>query len=397
MEFEKVREEIQKISSVGTHREGGTNRVFGTQEYREGLAAVKQYFEESGLHTYVDSVDNVHGIWYCGKKDVEEILIGSHIDTVKQGGMFDGLLGVVAAVEAAKKIEACGCSMQKDIHIIGTNGEEGNECGGTFGSRAMMGLLPLEEERYLQTARKYGYTKEDMEQAILDTSRSICYLELHIEQGPTLANRGEQIGIVTGIVGLQRYKVTVSGISNHAGTTMMEDRKDALVQAAGLILMGDKLAREMGHSFVETVALLQIFPSSTAVIPGKVEMVVEIRNESEERMEQFLQEYQKRAQEIADVVIEPIVKKKPVKCEEELVKIIGEACRKEGMSCRRMPSGATHDGNAFAMKLPIGMIFVPSENGISHSWEEWTNWDDIDKGVTVLVDVLKAIGSQEEW
>ena len=391
MKFEKVKEKIEKIASIGLHSDGSINRVFGTQEYQDGLEAVKQYFEESGLITYVDTVGNVHGILSCGRENAHEILLGSHLDTVKQGGKFDGLLGVIAAVEAAKAVAATGSSRNKDIHIIGTNGEEGNECGGTFGSRAMMGLLPLEQEDYLKTALKYGYTREAMEQAVLDVSESDCYLEMHIEQGLTLDNRGEQIGVVTGIVGLRRYKVTVSGVSNHAGTTMMEDRKDALVQAARLILMGDDLAREMGHSFVETVGILELFPSSVAVIPGKVEMVMEMRNESSERMDQFLEEYKKRAEELADIGIEPIVEKEPVRCGEELVNTIVSVCEEKQVRFRKMPSGATHDGNAFAMKIPVGMIFVPSIKGISHSKEELTEWADIDRGVEILAGVLQRL------
>ena len=384
MDFERIREYILKIAAIGAHEDGATNREFGTENFKQGQKEVKRYFEECGMETHIDSVGNVHGILKCGNLSASEVLVGSHIDTVNHGGPFDGLLGVVCAAECIRDIKSSGIGLSKDIHLIGTNGEEGNDMGGTFGSRAMIGMLPLENEKYIELGKHFGFSREDMENARLNTEKASCWIELHIEQGPTLDKNHEKIGIVTGIVGLRRYKVTVKGISNHAGTTMMEDRKDALIAAANLLIMGDRLAREIGHQFVETVGLFTIHPASVAVIPDRVEMVVEIRNEDESLMDRFLEEYVSRAKSIAEFDIEPIVSKAPIKCDERMLRIIEEHCKDLKLPYRLMPSGATHDGNAMAMEMPVSMIFVPSVNGISHAREERTEWNDVFAGAEVL-------------
>lgn len=391
----RLKDKFFEIAKIGEDRDGGISRVFGSTSLKEGQEAILSYFQECGFISYIDAAGNVHGILRSPVKNAEEIFIGSHLDTVKQGGMFDGLLGIIAGAQCAVSLKEEGCLLRKSIHIIATNGEEGNDLGGTFGSRAMMGLLPLEDESFLKKALEFGYTKENMEKAKLDTHHALCYLELHIEQGPTLYNHKEQIGIVTGIVGLERFKVTVYGASNHAGTTMMEDRNDALVSASRIVLLGDELARNTGHHFVETVGILNVYPASAPVIPGKVEMILEIRNEDKSLMDAFMHEYELKAKEIADVTIEPIVKKSPVKCDKKLIETIKAVCNDKEIICREMPSGATHDGNAMAVKMPIGMIFVPSRNGISHAKEEWTPWADIEIGVGVLQETIKKLEKED--
>lgn len=393
--MERMKEKLFELAKIGQDREGGISRIFGSEAMKEGQQAVMAYFRECGLNTWMDCAGNVHGVLSSGRENAKEIFIGSHIDTVRQGGIFDGLLGVVAGAETAARLLREKVPLTKDVHIIATNGEEGNELGGTFGSRAMMGLLPVDSKEYLEKAASFGFSKEDLLKASLNTDRAACYLELHIEQGPTLYKHKEQIGIVTGIVGLRRYQVTVYGISNHAGTTMMEDREDALVAASRIILMGDELARKAGHHLVETVGVMKVYPGSAPVIPNRVEMVLEIRNEEETLMDDFMAEFTQQAESMARVKIEPIVAKAPVKCREELVNLIEKACKEEAVRYRRMPSGATHDGNAMAVKMPVGMIFVPSKDGISHSKDEWTEWKDIECGMEVLWKVLLLLEKEE--
>ncbi|MBO5057567.1 MAG: Zn-dependent hydrolase [Lachnospiraceae bacterium] len=393
--MDRMKEKLFELAKIGQDSEGGISRVFGSEAMKEGQQAVEKYFCECGLKTWTDSAGNVHGVLSSGRENAKEIFIGSHIDTVRQGGIFDGLLGVVAGAETAARLLREKVTLTKDVHIIATNGEEGNELGGTFGSRAMMGLLPVDSKEYLEKAASFGFSKEDLLKASLNTDRAACYLELHIEQGPTLYKHKEQIGIVTGIVGLRRYQVTVYGISNHAGTTMMEDREDALVAASRIILMGDELARKAGHHLVETVGVMKVYPCSAPVIPNRVEMILEIRNEEETLMDDFMAEFTQQAESMARVKIEPIVAKAPVKCREELVNFIEKACKEEAVRYRRMPSGATHDGNAMAVKMPVGMIFVPSKDGISHSKDEWTEWKDIECGMEVLWKVLLLLEKEE--
>lgn len=393
---EIIRKKFQKLAEIGKDDQGGLNRVFGSTFMEQAQKSICAYFEECGLSAWMDTAGNVHGKLSCGNKNAREIYIGSHLDTVKEGGMFDGLLGIVAAAECARFLREEKYPLSCDLHVIATNGEEGNELGGTFGSRAIAGELPLESVDYAVKLKKYGYTPEDLKKAIVSSHAPLCYLELHIEQGPTLWKHGEQIGAVTGIVGLRRYKVTVHGKSNHAGTTMMEDRDDALVSAAKLILEGDRLAKKIGRNFVETVGIVHVFPGSAPVIPSQVEMVLEIRNEDEKLMDSFVREYEETAGKIAKVDIEMLVKKSPVLCAENLTDIIEKACAEKNISCRRMPSGATHDGNAMASLMPVGMIFVPSKNGVSHSPDEWTEWKDAWVGFEILNETVKKLQKEEK-
>lgn len=394
--MENIKKNLLRLARIGAEETGGISRVFKSPAMAQGQKETQAYFRECGLDTWIDTAGNVHGVLCCGHKHAKEIFIGSHLDTVKQGGMFDGLLGVVAGAECVRELISRGICLRDDIHLIATNGEEGNPLGGTFGSRAMMGLLPLDDREYLEKAEAYGYTREDLKKAQLDTRRARCYLELHIEQGAILDKSGDKIGAVTGIVGLRRYKVTVYGQSNHAGTTMMEDRNDALVSAARIILTGNELAVRMGHPFVETVGILKVYPGSAPVIPGRVEMILEIRSAQEEQMERFMEEYKAAVKKIAETDVEPIVSKAPVACCKELTDLTEAVCRREQIACRRMSSTAAHDGNAMAAKMPVGMIFVPSRGGISHAKEEWTEWEDVRLGGKVLTQVVRLLQEKEE-
>ena len=232
----ELKEAVLRFSGYGIEPEGGISRIFGSQAYREAAAAMKDYMESEGLSSYIDSVGNVHGILRgSGSQPCRELLIGSHLDTVQEGGRFDGLLGVVAGVLCCRQLQREGRYLPFDLHVIATNGEEGNDLGGTFGSRCMVGAFDFSAPGIEEKLRRYSLTPEAVRAAELDFSRAMGWLELHIEQGPTLEENGDELGVVTGIVGLQRYSILVEGKSNHAGTTMMAYRRDAVVRAAELI------------------------------------------------------------------------------------------------------------------------------------------------------------------
>lgn len=385
------RERMLAIARIGRQEDGGISRVFGSDYYKEAAGKVLREMQELGMRAYIDPVGNVHGIQECGKKNAKEILIASHLDTVKEGGVYDGLLGLMAGIECVRRLQEENRELPYDLHVIATNGEEGNELGGTFGSRCLMGMAPTEDATYLELAGKYGFTREDLVNSIYDTSRCKAYLELHIEQGKTLDEENIQIGAVTGIVGLQRYKIKIHGISNHAGTTMMEYRQDALVELAQLIADADRWTREIGNRLVCTFSRIQVSPNVFAVINNEAEVILECRNQNVDTMAELIQKVQQRIGELPDASMEQIVRKEPVTCAPDIVDAVEASAGELGCTCIRMPSGATHDGNCFATKMPIGMIFVPSVGGLSHCKEEYTPWEDVDRGVEVLYQTLLKI------
>jgi hydantoinase/carbamoylase family amidase len=396
MDKNLIHDNILELGSIGKSASGGVNRIFGSEYLKLAQTFVKAYMQEAGMESWIDSIGNVHGVYKCRYSSAKTILTGSHIDTVQEGGMLDGVLGVVAAVECVRELSINKIVLKNDIHVVATTGEEGNDLGGTVGSRAMMGSINYEEFDFLQKAKKFGLEAAAFKNAILDITDIKCYLELHIEQGNTLDNDKGDIGIVSGIVGLQRYLLKIKGISNHAGTTMMSYRKDAMVDAARVILTIDSLARAIGHNFVATVGKLEVFPNSVAVIPRLVELVLEFRNQDSQLMELFIEMVKNSVKEFADVDFSLLVKKSPVNCSSKLITCIESICSKENINYRIMPSGATHDGNAMALKMPIGMLFVPSKGGISHSSLEYTEWDNIYKGVEVLYKTLRKLGEADE-
>lgn len=386
-----VRKNLLRLASIGRDESGAVNRVFGSDFINEEREETIRYFEECGMTTSVDAAGNVHGYYRPAGPMADEILLGSHLDSVKAGGMFDGTAGLVAAAECVRLLAEARYPSLFNIHVIAANGEEGNELGGTFGSRAMMGLLPLDDENFLKKAEKYGYSLEQLKEAKMDTSQCRGYLELHIEQGNRLNREKKDVGIVTGIVGLQRYHITVEGRSNHAGTTMMEERQDALVKAAGIITLADRLIRRYGHHMVATIGEIHVFPNVPTVIPGKVDMVLEVRGLDKELIEEYVADLSGRICTEEGISISNKVKKDPVTCDARFMEVLEKTCISDDISFAPMSSGATHDGNSMAKKMPIAMIFVPSKDGLSHCREEWTDFDQLAKGIQALYDTLRNL------
>ncbi len=396
MDLNAIKKHLLDIGGVGRGEDGAVTRLLFTPEYDTAAEKLMAYMQASGLIVRRDSVGNIHGVLPAAQPDAPTLFIGSHLDTVRDGGLYDGAMGVIAGVECARQFAAEEANRAFHLHVLATNGEEGNDLGGTFGSRCMMGLIDFDQPGYLDIAAGFGLTRQEMEQAKLDTGDALGYLELHIEQGKTLDEAGEDLGVVTGIVGLRRWQITVLGEANHAGTTMMEFRHDAMVAASRLIVRIDEMAREYGHDLVATVGKFQLFPNSAPVVPGKAELVLEVRSREDAKMLAFFRRVQDAAAEIEGVEFQfsPIVAKAPVQCDNGLISALEQACRKSSLRWRKMSSGATHDGNAFAMKMPIGMLFVPSKDGISHNKREFTTWEQIDAGVETLYQALLELNRQ---
>ncbi len=390
----RLKDNILKIGKIGEissdNEPRGISRLRNSREYYEAIDKMCELLKNENIDTKVDPVGNLH-VYLKGRcPNLKTIVIGSHMDTVLNGGLFDGHLGVMAGIECILRLKETNTELNHNIEILGFNFEESSELGGTFGSRAMMGMVDTTEEKIEKNLSIYNLDKKDVELTRVDTKNYKSYLELHIEQGGWLEAKEKEIGIVTGIIGVTRYRIVANGESNHAGTTMMECRKDALVSMSKLIVEIDRLAREYGDSFVATVGKIKVYPSAENVIPGKCEIILELRHMNSCMYTNFIKDIESYTNNIEECKFsfEKLIEKGSVTCDDTVMKNIEKACEKENVSYIRMPSGAGHDANPMAHYMPVGMIFVPSEGGISHSPFEWTSWEDVERGGNVLYSTL---------
>lgn len=388
--LERVKRDILKIGSIGKNGEDGVTRLAFSQEYRQAAASLKKLMQEAKLKVSEDKVGNLSGLRKAKNNNQSHISFGSHLDTVKNGGLFDGTLGVIAALECMRTLDENNYLTNHPLEMFAFNAEEGSEVGGTFGSRVMTGLVDLESKSLLEGLPIYDLEIEDLKNSIRNLDQINSFLELHIEQGPFLDSNSIPIGIVDGIAGITRYQITAKGDTNHAGTTSMKLRKDAMTGAAKLIAGIEEIAQGFGEGFVATIGKLKIYPGAVNVIPGKVDFVLELRDLDQKRIDSAVNQIKEKAETIEKINFDfkERVKKTPVQLDKNIMEILKENSDKLKLESAVMASGAGHDAKAFAKKIPTGMIFVPSKNGKSHCPEESTNWNDIEKGVQLLLNTI---------
>jgi len=386
--------------------ENGVTRLEGTHENKLLRDYAVLCMKEAGLIVRVDSIGNIFGRKIGTKTDRGAILCGSHLDSVKNGGMFDGTLGVFAAIESVRRMNDERYKNERPIDVVVYTAEEGSAFGvNLIGSSVLIGKmrytevlekLTFRDKTLGETLANIGY-KGNFIRKLDDVEYSI---ELHIEQGPVLDKENVPIGIVENICGISWINITIIGIENHAGTTPMEMRKDALVVAAEIVTFVNGLAIEIkknkSASIVGTVGRLNVYPNGTNIIPGKVELSIDIRDVVEENIEKFKNEIFKftakleKKYKIKTIINVPFTHS-PIHLSREVINIIESVSKDLKIRSKKMNSGAGHDSQNMAKAVKTGMIFVPSINGISHSPLEWTNWKDIDTGVTVLEETLKRL------
>lgn len=392
-----IKNMLETIASFGKGADGSYTRGCYTPEYFQAVKATAKVMESLGMQVSEDAAGNVHGVLPGTDPSLPHILMGSHLDTVPQGGLFDGAYGVAGALESVKELQAAGKKLRHTVEIYGFNGEESNPIGGTFGSRAIAGLVDVKQPGFAEALAQYGHTPEEILACKRDFSDAKCYLELHIEQGDHLFNEGLDIGVVSGIVGIVRYRVTALGKSNHAGTTMMKNRQDAMVGMAKLIAKGDALCRAIDDNLVFTVGTIHCEPGSENVIPGKVVCTFEMRHMDGKMTDRLIAKIEEAAQTIPNCkfTFEKRVDKGSVPCDKHLMATIEQAAKDCSVSAVVMPSGAGHDANAIGHRVPVGMIFVPSRDGLSHCKEEWTDENDLANGVAVLRQTLEELDKED--
>ncbi|MFC1543721.1 M20 family metallo-hydrolase [Gemmatimonadota bacterium] len=396
---------LESLSRIGRTPGGGNARVAFSEADREARRYVIGLMEAAGLAVSIDAAGNILARREGTNPDLPPLMLGSHIDSVPDGGHYDGQLGSLGAIEALQTLADRGITTRHPIVVVIFQNEE----GGKTGSRVMSGVFRPEELDLVshsgRTIREgiafSGGDPERLASAQLGPGDVAGFLELHIEQGAVLEQAGTTIGVVTGIVGIRRWNVTVEGMANHAGTTPMHARRDALLAAARFIQAVNEVVRGMEGDQVGTVGMIQASPGAPNVIPGRVTMSLELRDLDMEKIERVYRAIGTRAQEIAEesataIQLDEYYLSRSAPTDERVMQCIEEAAAGLGLSSRRMPSGAGHDAQSIAPLAPTGMIFIPSIGGISHSPDERSRPEDIIAGVDVLLNALLMLDAFQE-
>jgi N-carbamoyl-L-amino-acid hydrolase len=401
LDGEALRRDFAAFAEIGRSEAGGYDRIAYSAADRVARDWLIEEMRAIGLDVREDAVGNVIGRLQGSDPACRAIAMGSHTDSVPSGGNYDGVLGVLGGLAVLRTLQAEGVKLRHPLELIDFAGEEATMPGGTVGSRAMAGLLPPEmldvaafDGRTLaEHMRAFGLDPTQWRRAQRTADDFSVYLELHIEQGGVLEAEDVPVGVVAGIVGIRRYAVTYRGIANHAGTTPMAARRDALVFAAPYI--GEVRRIAIAHGIVGTIGTLHVSPAAPSVIPGQVRLDVEIRAITEALLDGAEAELREVA-ERSGAAFTPVSAKRPVTSAPDVMHAMNEACTHLGIAHKTMPSGAGHDAMCIATLAPQGMIFVPSRAGISHAPEEFTEHEHCVAGARVLLGTLLGIDATFE-
>jgi N-carbamoyl-L-amino-acid hydrolase len=400
---DRLRQSLEGLSVFGRPAGGtfadGVSRIAFTDADIAGRNYAMDRMRASSMAPRIDPAGNIFGLRSGSDQNLKPILFGSHIDSVPGGGNFDGDLGSMSAIEVMHTLEERGITTRHPLQMVIWTDEEN-----TFaGSGAAAGVLrPGDFARVrngvslADDVRKLGGDPARLAEARLLPGAFRCYLELHIEQGGTLYSANVPIGVVEGIVSIDAYDVEIRGFANHAGTTPMKERRNALLAAAKLIETVQNVVTQRPGRQVGTVGKLQVFPNAPNVVPGLVKHSMELRDLSAEKLASLGDEIQKRAQEIAketgtEISIVKVEHDPSAVADPGIQAKIEAAAAGLGLQTMRLPSGAGHDAQMMAKVGPIGMIFVPSVDGISHSPKEFTRWQDCANGANVLLQTILLI------
>ena len=402
---ERLLKNLKKLSEFGINKNNGNDRVAYSDYDIQAREYIKEYIKNLGLKVEVDYAANIIARKEGSNKKLKPIIFGSHIDAVPNGGHYDGPLGVIGGIEALETILDNKIITSHPLELIIFTNEE----GGVFGSRALAGKLNTDA---LEVKTASGFTNGEgvdrlggNQKRIFEVTKSSndyhAFVELHIEQGNILNKNHIDIGVVTGIVGLKWWDVTITGFANHAGTTPMDERKDPMIAAADFILLVKNIINEIPGNQVGTVGKIEAYPGAPNVIPGEVRLSLEIRDLDESKIDFLFREIEKKAKIIASnnettISFSSIdINASPALMNKQIQSLIIDAANELNYSFKKMPSGAGHDAQDMAIIVPSGMIFIPSVDGISHSPKEFSSDEDVYKGANILLNTILKLDKKK--
>ncbi len=389
---------LQDLGEIGALEGGGVSRLALTDADKAGRDRLVAWMRALDLVVEIDVIGNIWGT-RAGVEDLPPVAIGSHIDTVATGGLYDGALGVMAGLEIVETLNDAGARTRAPIVVAAFTNEEGARFApDMMGSGVAQGALDLDEMLAVEDAAglavgaelaRIGYVGDRPVGAL----KPAAFLELHIEQGPVLEIEETRIGAVTGVQGISWTEYVIEGQSNHAGTTPMALRRDAGAVAARIAVAARQIATDLGPPQVATVGVLELTPGLVNVVPLKARMTVDLRNTDDAVLAQAEARLWAAAEAAAaaegcTLEMRRLARFAPVAFDPEIVARVEAAAAARQLSCRRMPSGAGHDAQMFAPNCPTGMIFTPSAKGLSHNVREYTAPADLEAGANVLLDVV---------
>lgn len=395
----RLNQHLAELSAVGATPDG-TMRVAYSDADIAGRRYAMDLMRSAGLSPRIDTAGNILARREGTEPGLPAILIGSHIDSVTNGGNYDGDVGSMAAIEVAHTLTDRNLRTRHPLEVVIFQNEE----GGTVGSKLMSsGLEPEEFDRVMRSGisvrdgiPRLGGDRSRVSEARRSRGDLLCFLELHIEQGGILDAAGIDIGVVEGIVGLRWFEVTFTGFANHAGTTPMDQRQDAMLAAAHFTVGVNKAIRAEPGRQVATVGRLVVSPGTTNIVPGSVTLTIDLRDLSVETLTRFTGRFEELGRQIArdtgtTFAMKATSTNEPALTDPRLQRHIAATAERLGLTHRTMPSGAGHDAQEIARIAPMGMIFVPSVGGVSHSPKELTRPADVANGANVLLRTVLTV------
>ena len=405
----RIKTILEELSLFTATPGAGTTRLSYSLEDKLARTYLKKQMKQVGLKVREDAVGNIYGRLEGKDASLPAVMVGSHFDSVPNGGSFDGPAGVVTGLEVAALFQENQLQPVYPLEVIAMVEEEGSRFGsGLLGSRMLAGQVSAENLTSMkdkdgisvnEAMLALGFNGNQLTEARRTAKDVKAFIELHIEQGPVLEEAGEDVGIVETIVGMTEIKVTITGRAGHAGTTPMNARRDALAATVQIVADLPQLAMNAAEATVLTIGKLTVYPNGANVIPNAVVFTVDVRSKSDACVQSVIQQVktiiQTKTPKGITAEIEEMLYEKPVQLSEKIHQQLRANSEALGLKSRSMVSGAGHDAMIFAGFTEVGLVFVPSKDGLSHTPEEWTDYEQVQKGIEVVYETVKQLTEAE--